>query len=36
LDITNLIFSGEDEELKKLTVEWKKKAPGDISRGLWG
>jgi hypothetical protein len=31
-----LILSGEDDELKKLTIRWKKKAPGDISRGLWG
>jgi hypothetical protein len=36
LDITKLIFSGEDEKLKKLSIGWKKKAPGDISRGLWG
>jgi hypothetical protein len=37
LDITKLIFAGENDEPKKVTtVEWKKIAPGDISGGLWG
>jgi hypothetical protein len=31
-----LISAREDNENKELTIGWKKKAPGDISRGLWG